>query len=217
MANQDNPQDDVQAGSEEELAEARDKVKAQAEEVKRSYERAKKDLADAVQKLREEVERLRVDQAAQKARDWVQENPVIAAMLAVGGGILVGRLLASVFRPAPPPPWPVRARRRAQELTNRVGGTVARRTEEVFDTLSRQAVGTGEILSEKAVRLGQVGKERADRIADELIDLLQEASKSVKEKSRQGIEVADTLGDAAKTVLTFAALKKASDWFRRRF
>jgi ElaB/YqjD/DUF883 family membrane-anchored ribosome-binding protein len=214
-------------GTAEKTEAFRKQIEDQAREVTKTFERARRELTDAVGKLRKEVEQLDIDETAVKVRKWVQENPLLATGIAVVGGVLIGRVLASALKPPPPPPpWPVRMRLKAQKLASDTGellsGRVLDATEALAHSaaaaggaLAQQAKELGEVLSERAEIIGRVGKKTAGRAAETLKEGAIDLTETVQESARRGFEVLETAMDAAKTVLAAVLIKKIGDWTRR--
>ena len=110
-------------------------IKDQARDIERGYEAARRELDQALERLRMEMQRLRLQESGAKARAWIEDNPALALVGALGGGVVIGRLLRKAVTPAPPPPMPVRARMKANKLATRAGGYA----HELGDLISEQA------------------------------------------------------------------------------
>lgn len=177
-----------------------------------AYERARNELQNAVARLRAEVSRVDLAQARLQARNWVRENPELASLLAIGGGLLVGRLISSAFKPAPPPTLGERLRQRADVLTTQaqrlaedvaaaiasgavVAGSAVAKTakvasaqaQEVGETLARRAGEAAAAASHGAAELGEVLADRARTYGDSAAHFAEAAAHSI-EKSAGKIE-----------------------------
>lgn len=177
-----------------------------------AYEKAKSELDEAVMKLRREVSNLDVAQARVRARTWVQENPTLAALLAAGAGLVVGQVLRSILRtPEPPPTWRDRLQAQSREIASHarryaqdMGQSVAERATEASDILSKRAHEAGDVLSQHASDWGERLRDQADQFPDQ-----------ARIKASQGLDVAESLINAAKTVTAAMIVKKISDLMRK--
>lgn len=153
-----------------------------AKEATAAYERARREMNDAVGRLKTEIENLEMDRAALRAQQWIRENSALATVLALGGGILVGRLIASTLTPAPPPPLPVRLRNRALEASRHAGhyaedlgravkkgaATAAGAAAVAGGTLAHEAGEAREVVADRARYFGEAVGHRVGPYADAL-------------------------------------------------
>lgn len=213
---------------------AQEQIEEQTRDITEAYERARREMNDAVARLRTEIEKIDVAQATQKAQDWIEENPTLAAAIAVGGGIAFGRLLVSTFRAAAPPPptFPERIRHRAfdyagaaRDYASDIGEAIAAGAAVAGSTLATRAAGVGGSLARRAADIGETVADRvgdvsdgvrkaADRAAHELRDDAHDLSKTIKKKTGSGVDFGETVMGAAKTVVAAILVKKITDWVR---
>lgn len=211
----------------------KEEVKAKAADVSETYHRARQELQDSVARLRREVSEIDVDQARQRARTWVEENPALAVALAVGAGLVIGRLLSAALTPKPPPPLSERLRMQSRRLASQaqryahdVGDVVSERASEAVDALARKAHDFGEEVvrragevaesaTERAAALGEAVAERSAKTAHALQDTARELPGAVREKASHGVDFAESLLKAARAVTAAVLVKKVTDWFRR--
>ncbi|HET6568668.1 MAG TPA: hypothetical protein VFG50_11940 [Rhodothermales bacterium] len=224
-----------QAAGTEPVDVAQDQIDQQTRDITEAYERARREMNDAVARLRAEIEKVDVAQATQKAQDWIEENPTLAAAIAVGGGIVFGKLLASTFRAvAPPPPTlPERLRHRAfdyadlaRDYASDIGEAIAAGAAVAGSTLAMRAAGAGGSVARRAADFGETVAERvsevsgdvrkaADKAAHELQHDARDLSKTVKKKASAGVDFGETAIGAAKTVVAAVLVKKITDWVRK--
>ena len=218
----------------------REEVKATQSEVADLYERARRELNESVNRLRYEMSKFDVDEARQRARTWVEENPTLAVFLALGGGIVAGKLLSSAFRSPPPPTFGEKVRRQsnvvakqARHLAHDVGEavsdasgvlvrkagqastTAAQRARELGDVVARRAEELAAIAAEQAAELGDTVAERSVRTAHTFQEQAGEVADVARHKAEHGFDMAESAYNAAKTVLAAVVVKKVSDWIRR--
>ncbi len=211
----------------------KEEVKEKATEIAETYARARQELQDSVAKLRREVAKIDVEQARERARTWVQENPTLAVALAVGAGLVIGRLLSAALTPKPPPPLSERLRLQSRRLASQaqryahdVGDVVSERASEAVDALARKAHDFGEEVvrragevaesaTERAAALGEAVAERSAKTAHALQDTARELPGAVREKASHGVDFAESLLKAARAVTAAVLVKKVTDWFRR--
>ncbi len=197
-----------------------------------AYEKTRQELNEALQRLREQLARLDAQAAAQRARDWVRENPTLALLLALGAGVLAGRLVAMALQPSPPP-LTERARRQAERLARQarkqarqlrrqlakqvdeLGETVAERARTLRKELPEQAAELSERIRTHAEELSKMLAEQASEAAASLEETARHTSKRVKREARRGLDAAETLLGAVATAVAAATLKKLNDWMRR--
>ncbi len=204
-------------------------TQAQAGEIARTYEQARRELNDAVSKLRSEMEHLDM----KRAQDWVGQNPALATFIAVGGGILLGRLLSSAFKPEPPPPLPKRVTHSVLEAADDAKDYAAHFAEAMLagaaiagSALASKTAGAGEALVKKAGSLGEKLGSRASGVGETIIDRAEHAvdamkvdskdlSKALKKKKHQTTDLAEGIYDAARTVVAAVLVKKATEWVKK--
>ena len=216
-----------------------------------AYDRARTELQNALSRLRSEIEQVDVAQARLKMREWVRENPELASLLAMGGGLLLGRLVSKALTPAPPPSMSERLRsradliaRQAQSLAEDVaaavaggavvaGGAMARRARKVSEQAqdasvelsrrARRAAGVaskgaaelGDTLAERARTLGHSAAELADTAAHTIEKSATRVQKDLKKRASRGGDYAESMLDAARTIVAAAVIKRVNDWIRR--
>lgn len=204
-----------------------------------SAEEMRDELNDALGDLRRELAQLQVEEARDRVRNWIRENPLLALFLAAGAGLISGRVLAKALSPTPPPTLSDRARKQAQALRKRaeraaseVGHDVSERVARARREAERIGREAGETLSHRAQDWGDVATQRAaalrERAAKNLTEAAQAASKQsedtaerVKASAEEATEAAkswwsETARSAAKTAIIAFAAKKVGGWFRRK-
>ncbi len=204
------------------------------DDIESTYQKARTELMDTIGRLRNELDRLDLQQTGDRVQVWVKENPALAALLALGGGILVGRVIAEALRPAPPPPVTIRARDKALLLAagagslvadkaRHVGETVADRAGDVADVVSRKAgefggvlseraSGLGDVLSEKAVEFGEDTVEHVELALHKLQKAAEELASTVKKRTHRPREMGEVVMGAAQAVIAGTIVKKLTDW-----
>lgn len=221
-----------------------EEVKNKTDEIVATYERARQELNQAVAKLRDELKQLDVEKARQQARTWVEENPTLTVFLALGAGIVVGRLISEALKPAPPPPLSQRLKTQGRELASQarhyaydVSDVVADRATEVGDAIVRRARELGEDVSRRARELGEDATrraadavaatteraadwgehlaERSSRAAHTVQDTAEEVAGAVKARAGHSHDVVDSLFNTAKSITAALIVKKVADWLRR--
>jgi len=202
------------------------------QELADAYEKTRQELNEVLQRLREQLARLDAQAAAAHARNWIVEHPTLALLLALGAGVLAGRLIKMGLQPAPPP-LTVRARRRAERLARQarkqaqrlsrqlveqvdeLGETVAERARTLRKELPEQAAELSERIRAQAETLSKMLAEQAAETATALEETARDTSKRLKHSARRGLDAAETLLGAATTAVAVATLKKLNDWMRR--
>ncbi len=197
-----------------------------------AYEKTRKELNEALNRLREQLARLDTEAAAQRARDWVAQNPALALLIALGAGVVTGRLIALAVEPAPPP-LRERARRSAAKLARKaqkeakrlrrqlskqmsaLGETVADRARTLQEELPDQAAVLAERVREQAEALSKALAQQASAASETLEEAARHTSKRVKRVSQRGLATAEALLSVAATAAAAATLKKLNDWMRR--
>ncbi len=230
-----------EAGAEDAVKE---EVTDKTDEIAATYERAKQELNEAVSKLRDELKQLDLEKARQQARTWVEENPTLTVFLALGAGIVVGRLIAGALKPAPPPPLSQRLKSQGRELASQakyyahdvsdvvaeraieVGDAIVRRARELGEDVTRRARELGEDItrratdavaasSERAADWGESISERSSRAAHAVQDTAEEVAGSAKARTGHSLDVFDSLFNTAKSITAALVVKKVTDWLRR--
>jgi ElaB/YqjD/DUF883 family membrane-anchored ribosome-binding protein len=229
--------------AEEKVEDVKEDVQEAAEKVGASFEKARKDLQESVSKLREEIADFDMKDARQRTRTWVEENPTLALFLTVGTGLLVGRIIVKALTPAPPPPLPKRLQARgkmlasqAQDYAYDLGDIISDRTADAVSVLSRKASQATEAAIRRAHELGEdvarqagvVSEQATDRAAEwgDIIasqssraahaaqDRAEDLAGAAKTKASHGIDVTESLFNAAKTAAAAFIVKKVTDLFR---
>ncbi len=225
-------------------ASIQEQVEDKTDEIAATYERAKHELNEAVTKLRHEISQLDVEKARQQARTWVEENPTLTVLLALGAGIVVGKVMSEALKPAPPPPLSQRLKRQGQEAVTQarryahdVGDVVSERAMEVGDEIVRRARELGEDVSRRAREMGEDVTRRAanvvatatersadvhdslsghsDEVAKALHHAVEDLAGTVQRKAGHSRDVFESLFKATKSVAAAVVVKKVTDWLRR--
>jgi len=190
------------------MDEARRRVAAEAEEIAASFAEAQEEMRRALGELRAELSQIQLEEARTRVVRWIDENPALALMLAVGGGLLVGRLLYNAFKPAPPPPLPERVQerlsRQAHELAEEIRAVLRERTGEA-----------GELLRDRAERVGEEAARRAHLLGEQLGEAAEEVTGTVRHRAERGLRLAEGVWQAARTALAAFAVQRVADWARR--
>ncbi|MCH8962155.1 MAG: hypothetical protein IH820_12750 [Bacteroidetes bacterium] len=223
---------------------AQEEVIDKTDEIAATYERAKKELTEAVSKLRDEIKQIDVEKARQQARTWVEENPTLTVFLALGAGIVVGKLIAEALKPAPPPPLSRRLKSQGRELASQashyahdvsdvvadraaeVGEAIVRRARELGDDVTRRARELGEDVtrrateavsatSERAADWGEAVSERSGRAAHAVHDTAEELAGTAKARAGHGLDVFESLFNTIKSITAALIVQKVTDWLRR--
>ena len=124
-----------------------------------------------------------------QTRRWVEENPAIAVVAAAGAGLVIGRLVMSLFPDPEPPGFAERVEQRAKQLRKNTSG---------------YADDAGDVL---AVQL----KKASEALGD--------AAETIAEKAETGYEkskdLAEVVADAAKAAVAGVVAQKADSWLGR--
>ncbi len=118
-------------------------------ELREAYEQARTELKQTSDKLRSELKKIDIEEAGEKAKTWVKENPGLAFFLAVGAGMLVGRAITKAVEPPPPP----RLTDRVRDKSSYLADSARQLAGDTMDRLSTQAAVTGEQMADR-VRSG---------------------------------------------------------------
>lgn len=177
------------------------------------FEAAQKEIQAAMSEMRREFARANVEEAKSKARSWVERHPVLAVSMAVGVGIVIGRAVSVALQPDP---WPVRTRKKGQQLATRAqkiareaGASAADRASRTRKELAketaeaRRRVGTS---AEKALsgarKAGTQASHLGERVAhlaeDTYGTLTQRASQAAHSVQERADEVAEAAHEAAE-------------------
>lgn len=215
-------------------------------ELRDAYEQARIDLKQTSDKLRAEIQKIDVEEAGEKAKTWVKENPGLAFFLAIGAGMIVGRALTKAVEPPPPPSLLDRARNRSsyladnarhfaedtagrlsaqataagEQLADRVRaarGSIYDRAGSMGDEFNKRASALGETATEKAGELIGTFSEAAERAADSLQVAARDLAKSAKKQKKSPQNMYEALLHTAKTVFGAFVFKRLSDWLRERY
>ena len=210
------------------------------DEIAATYERAKKELTEAVSKLRDEIKQIDMEKARQQARTWVEENPTLTVFLALGAGIVVGKLIAEALKPAPPP-LSQRLKSQGRALASQaghyahdvvadraaeVGEAIVRRARELGEDVTRRARELGEDVtrrateavaatSERAEDWGEAVSERSGRAAQAMHDTAGEVAGTVKARAGHGLGVFESLFNTIKSITAALIVQKVTEWLRR--
>lgn len=146
-----------------------------------SEDDVKDELNEALKDLRAELARIKFEEARDRTRTWIQENPTLAVFLAAGAGILTGRLISKALEPAPPPSLSERARRQA----DRIVAEAQRQAREAQQRARQQAAETGEKVTRQARDFGSVIADRAAALREQARQGVSEATEKASERARQ--------------------------------
>lgn len=80
------------------------------------FVRVRQQLTDRLDRVKEELARVDAEDVGRRAADWVKQNPLLAASLAAGVGILLGRGLMSLLSKPEPPSLAERTRAGARRV-----------------------------------------------------------------------------------------------------
>lgn len=183
-----------------------------------SDEDIRQELNDALGDLRAELAQVQIEEARDRVRTWIRDNPLLALALAAGAGVLSGRLIAKALKPSPPPPLSERARRQLEALRKRaertasdVGQDVSKRLAQARKEAERVGREAGETLSHRARDWQKIASERAASLRDQAAEELSEATKSA---SKQAEKTAERARASAKD-LSEKASSSTKGWFAR--
>lgn len=177
-----------------------------------TFDKAKKDLGDAIGRLKSEAQKFDADDAGAQARGWIEENPTLAFALAVGGGLLVGRLLGGALAPEPPTfkrraekmakryaKEAGRAVRHARSAADDAGDTLVDRASAAGSVISASAAAAAALAARKAKRFGGAAADRAsswgEHAADRASSLSEEAGDRASSWKEQAADYAEALGE----------------------
>ncbi len=215
-------------------------------ELRDAYEQARIDLKQTTDKLRVEIQKIDMEEASEKAKTWVKDNPGLSFFLAIGAGMIVGRALTKAVEPPPPPSLMDRARSRSnyladnarhyaedaagrlsaqataagEQLADRVRaarGSIYDHAGSLGDEFNKRASALGESATEKAGELIGTFSDAAERAADSLQVAARDLAKSVKKQKKSPQNLYETLLNSAKTVFGAFVFKRLSDWLRERY
>lgn len=214
MTNTEDQSSEFGAQSEGASSEASAANEPSAEEMRQEFDKA---LGD----LRSELAQLQIEEARNRVRNWIRNNPLLAVLLAAGAGVLSGRLLAKALKPAPPSTLSERARRQVEALRKRAERTASEAGQDVSERVARARkeagrIGrqAGETLAHRAQDWGEVASERAaslrKRAAKELSDAARSATEQAEEASKQ---VQSSAKDLSKD-LSARAASTSNNWWK---
>lgn len=150
-----------------------------------------------------------LERVGSRAKTWVEENPTLAVFLAVGAGMLAGRVLTGVFTPKPPP-LSVQLKRRGRNLLGRaqgVGSDLADRAALAGGVLAHQAARRGR---EFAHHAGAVSQDVSKKAAKQARKAQKEAAFYASEAAHKASDFGDVLQHQAE-VLSAAATQRAAE------
>lgn len=192
-----------------------------AEELAGAFEQAQTEMKNALGELRAELGALQFEQTGARVRSWVEENPVLASLLAVGGGILLGKLLKEAFRPAPPPTLTERARRQlrqlaaeAESLAHETGDVLSDRASATAHKLRAIAADTGETISRHSHEWGDAVSHAATKRAAQAKGAVYDAAATARSEAAHGFSAAEGALNAAKAAFAAVVAKRVTDWVR---
>ncbi len=214
-------------------------------EVKEAYEKARDELKATAERLRKEIDQIDTQKIGKSVTTFIQENPGLSLFLALGAGIVAGKVIANMTKEDPPPTLSERvranterlaqsARHAAGEAAGRLavearekGGQVGQQLHTVRDSLHARAGSIGTTLSEHAGQLSESATQRAntmislfsdaaERAADSLHDAAKDLSKSARKYKKASTNTVGSLSQAAKTIFSAYVFKLLSDWIRKR-
>ncbi len=188
----------------------RDRARELAEEANEIYDRAKVELQDAIARLRDEMDRLDVEQARLQAQQWVRDNPGLAALVALGGGVLFGRLLLQMFRDASDDAAFYEAPR-----STSLSARVKDRASEFGENLAESAGEIGAVLGSRARSLGDDTAARVSHAVDRLQEAADDFARQVGLKKKKRLDLGDVIADAVKAAFAGAAVKKFTDFTQK--
>lgn len=207
--------DQADASSPDEAAplseEDREQMAAEAEEIAEAFAEAQQEMRRALGELRAELSQMQLEEARTRVTRWIDDNPTLAVLLAVGGGILVGRLLYGAFKPAPPPPLPERVQLRSTRIAQQAQDLV----EEIGEALRERAGETGDVLRQKATRAGEEAVKRAQVWGEQVEEAAGDVTENVRERAERGFSLAESAWNATRTALAAVAVQRVADWARR--
>lgn len=205
-------------------------------DVTAAYERARREVQDAIARLRTEINRIDFEQARIQARDWVRSNPEFATVLAVGAGMLLGRLVGATMKPEPPPTFTKRLRHgagsfaaQAQRLAEEVGETILDGAGHASEKFSRTARVAGhqvqEMGSDLTRRAGiaaaaaargatEIGEELAERARTYGGPAAKSAKRAAKKNAGRSVDYAESALDAARTLVAATLIKRVNSWLK---
>lgn len=163
-------------------------------EVSAAYERARKEVQEAIARLRTEIARIDFEQARVQARDWIRNNPELASLMAVGAGLILGRVIGGAMKPEPPPTFGARVRGRAGTLATQA----QRLAEELSESILDNASHAGEVVTRTARAAGRQAQDMGS-------DLTKRASIAAAVAARGASEIGEELAERARTYGDVAA------------
>jgi ElaB/YqjD/DUF883 family membrane-anchored ribosome-binding protein len=197
------------------------------------FVRVRRHLTERLDKVKEELARVDAEDMGRRVADWVKENPLLAAALVAGTGIILGRGLMSLLSSPEPPPLSERARRRArrisrqaQDLAGDVGASVSAQVADAGDVLLRKAGEARSEVSRKASELSDEIGRRAAEVADAIAESAGRASEStrsaahssagyVRESAGHGRDALESFLGTVRTAAADHVASKLRDWLHR--
>lgn len=197
------------------------------------FVRVRKQLTERLDRVKEELARVDAEDVGRRMADWVKANPLLAAALAAGTGIILGRGLMSLLTPPEPPSIRDRTRARAQHLSRQaqnvageLGGSLSSHVSDAGDLILRKA---GEARSEVSRKAGELSDEigrRAAEVADAISESAGRAAESTRSAAHDTAHLVrdgaghgrDALESFLGTVRSAAAdhvARRISDWLHR--
>ena len=185
-----------------------------------------------------------MEKARQQAQTWVEENPTLTVFLALGAGIVVGKLISEALKPAPPPTLSERLRSQRRALTSQargyahdvsdvvadraaeVGEAIVRRARELGEDVSRRARELGEDVtrratdavsatSDRAADWGEAASAKSSRAAHTVQDAADDLAEVVKERAGHSLDIFESLFNTIKSITAAVIVQKVTNWLRR--
>lgn len=205
--------------------EAQEQVKEEADAIAQGFTTARQELNEILERIRGEFQKLDAREARSQLARWVSENPELALLIAVGSGALLGRIMAQLFRPKPPPPLSVRARmqgerlaREARKLAEMKGAEWGQRAQELSKDMSELADEWGQVAAERGDywrrRAGEMAAIYGERAAEYGEEAARRAQKTLSEVAKEAGAAAERASKEAEPRLR-KLQQSASDTSRR--
>lgn len=200
-------------------------AKEEADAIAQGFNNARQELNEILERIRGEFQKLDAREARSQFARWVSENPELAMLIAVGSGALLGRLMAQLFRPKPPPPLSVRVRQQgerlaqeARKLAEMKGSEWGQRAQEMSKEMTKLADEWGQVAAERGDfwrrRAGEMAAVYGERAAEYGEEAARRAQKTLSEVAKEAGAAADRASKEAEPRLR-KLQQSASDTSRR--
>lgn len=197
------------------------------------FVRVRKQLSERLDRVKEELARVDADEMGRRMAEWVKKNPLLAAALAAGTGILLGRGLMSLLSRPAPPTLAQRTRKQARQFTRHAqevagdlgesvsehasdaGEYILRKAGEARSEVSRKAGEFSDEIGRRAADLSEVIGESAARAAGSTRSAAHDTADYVRDRTGHGRDAIESFLGTVRAAAADAVVRKVRDWIGR--